>query len=426
MRRFLSFLLGNWPLKIGAIALATILYGSVVISENVRTWPGEVPIEVLNPPPNAAVLDVLGNVTSIRYRAPVDAASQLTNGSFRASVDLANVRAQPGGATVDVDVSLFAIDQRVTIVDFNPPAVRVRIDTLQTSSIPVTVDYGIVPSGFKIGPPQVTPKNVTVTGASSRVARIQTITARVTIDASGISIDQDAPVVALDEQGSEVPGLRIEPSRVHVGISVARDLANATVPVIPAIIGPPASGYQVTAVTVDPVAVGVGGEATAVAQLSHLDTEAIELAGRTSSFATQVAIVAPAGITINGQATVRVSVTIGVSTVSRTFELGLEVAGAARQDLLYELSRPSVLVTLSGPATAIDGLDPTQLHATVGVASLEVGSHAVAVSFVAPADVTLVLISPPSVDVTVRLVPRSSPSPSESPIAPSLAPTAVP
>jgi YbbR domain-containing protein len=425
VRRFFSFLVGNWPLKIGAIALATILYGSVVISENVRTWPGEVPIEVLNPPPSAAVLDVLGNVTSIRYRAPVDAASQLTNGSFRASVDLANIKAQPGGATVDVDVILFAIDQRVTIVDFNPPTVRVRIDTLQTSPIPVTVDYGIVPRGFTIGQPQVTPKNVTVTGASSRVARIQSITARVTIDASGISIDQDAPVVALDEQGSEVPGLRIDPSRVHVGISVARDLANATVPVIPAIIGPPASGYEVKAVTVDPVAVGVGGEATAVAQLSHLDTEAIDLAGKTSSFATQVAIVAPAGITINGQSTVRVSVSIGVSTVSRTFELGLEATGA-REDLLYELSRPSVLVTLSGPATTVDGLDATQLHATVGVASLEVGSHAVTVNFVAPEDVTLGTISPPSVDVTVRLAPRSSPSPSESPVAPSLAPTVVP
>ena len=44
MRRFFSFLVGNWPLKLGAIALATVLYGGVVISENVRTWGGQVPI----------------------------------------------------------------------------------------------------------------------------------------------------------------------------------------------------------------------------------------------------------------------------------------------------------------------------------------------------------------------------------------------
>jgi YbbR domain-containing protein len=424
VKRFLSFLVGNWPLKIGAIALATILYGGVVFSENVRTWAGEVPIEVLNPPPNAAVLDVLGNVTNIRFRAPVEAASQLTNGSFRASVDLANVRAQPGGVTVDAAVNLFAIDQRVTIVDYNPTAVRVRIDPLKTSTLPVTVDSGIVPQGFSVGLPQVTPKTVDVTGASSRVARIQTITARVTIDASGISVDQEAPLVALDEQGGEVPGLRIEPARVHIRITVARDLANATVPVVPAIIGPPPAGYELRGVTVDPVAVGVGGESQAVALLSRLDTEAVDITGRTSSFATQVAIVTPVGITINGQATVRVSVSIGISKVSRTFELGLEPTGVGA-DLLYDLSRPSVLVVLSGPATIIDGIDPAQLHATVDVGALEVGSHLVTVRFVTPADVTLVSISPSSVDVAVQVVPRSSPSPSESPLA-SLAPSTVP
>ena len=39
--------------------------------------------------------------------------------------------------------------------------------------------------------------------------------------------------MALDEQGGEVPGLRIEPARATVRISVARDLANATLPVVP-------------------------------------------------------------------------------------------------------------------------------------------------------------------------------------------------
>ncbi len=414
MRRFFSFLVRNWPLKLGAIALATILYGGVVISESVRTWPGDVPIEVLNPPPNAAVLNLPGNVTSIRYRAPVDVASQLTGGSFYASVDLSHLTAQPGGTIVDVAVKVFAIDSRVTVLDYSPLAVRMKIDPLETASFPVTADFGIVPKGFTAGAPQVTPNRVTVTGASSRIASIHTVTARVTVDASGIDVNQEAALVALDEQGNQVPGLRIQPDRAQVRISIARDLASATVPVIPTILGPPETGYEVTAVTVDPVAVGVGGEATAVAQLPRLDTAPIDLAGRTSSFATSVAIVAPPGITINGQATVRVSITIAPTTASRTFEVGLETPGA-KADLIYELSRPSVLVTLSGPTPVIDALDPTQFHATLGVATLDVGSHIVTVGFVTPPDVTLVSISPPIVDVAVRLVPRS-PSPSESPL----------
>ncbi len=67
MRRFFAFFVRNWPLKLGAVALATVLYGGVVLSENTRTWPGQVPIDVLNPPAGAAVLDVL----RLRHGHPV-------------------------------------------------------------------------------------------------------------------------------------------------------------------------------------------------------------------------------------------------------------------------------------------------------------------------------------------------------------------
>jgi YbbR domain-containing protein len=414
VRRFFSFLVGNWPLKLGAIALATALYGGVVVSENARTWPGQVPIEVLNPPLKAAVLDVLGDVTGIRYRAPLEVASQLTNGSFKASVDLSNAVAQPGGAPVDVAVNVIAVDRRVTIIDYSPPTVRVRIDTLATRAFPVLVDFGLVPDGFSVDAPQITPDSVTVTGASSRVAGIHSITGRVTIDASGINVNQEAALVALDEQGNEVPGLQIEPARVRVRISVARDLANATLPVIPTLIGIPATSYEVKTVTVDPLTVEVGGETAIVTRLPGLNTVPIDVSGRNDSFVSQVAVVAPAGITIDGQATVRVSITIGVSTASRTYEVGLEPTPGGRPDFLYHLSLPSVLVRLSGPATTLDALDIAQLHALIPVDALDVGSHTVDVTFVAPPDTKLELVTPSSVDVLVSVVPGRSPSPSSS------------
>ncbi len=63
VRRLLDFVLRNWPLKLAAIGLATVLYAGVTLSGNERTWPGAVPIEVLDPPPGAAVLDLPGSVT---------------------------------------------------------------------------------------------------------------------------------------------------------------------------------------------------------------------------------------------------------------------------------------------------------------------------------------------------------------------------
>ena len=117
--------LRNWPLKLAAIGLATVLYAGVTLSGNERTWPGAVPIEVLDPPPGAAVLDLPGSVTSIRYRAPIEVASQLTNGSFLASIDLGDVTPTAGGPPVPVDVRVTAIDPRVQVIDFTPRSVNV-------------------------------------------------------------------------------------------------------------------------------------------------------------------------------------------------------------------------------------------------------------------------------------------------------------
>ena len=54
--------------------------------------------------------------------------------------------------------------------------------------------------------------------------------ARVAVDASGINIDQDVDLEAVDETGAVVPGVEVLPERAHVSIEVARQLAYATLP----------------------------------------------------------------------------------------------------------------------------------------------------------------------------------------------------
>ena len=212
VRRLLDFVLRNWPLKLAAIGLATVLYAGVTLSGNEHTWPGAVPIEVLDPPPGAAVLDLPGSVTSIRYRAPIEASSQLTNGSFLASIDLGNVTPTAGGPPVPVNVRVTAIDPRVQVIDFTPRSVNVRVDQVVSRPMSVTVDRGTVPDGLTLGAPQVSPATVLVRGASSRVAAVQSVVARVAVDASGLNVDQDVDLEATDETGAPVPGCGAHPA----------------------------------------------------------------------------------------------------------------------------------------------------------------------------------------------------------------------
>ncbi len=108
MKRALDFVIRNWPLKVGALALAMVLYASLVVSQNARAWPAQVPIEPLNQPAGAFLLEDPGVVTFIRLYAPPDVASQLSSQDFSATIDLAGQEASVGGTPVSVPVRVVA------------------------------------------------------------------------------------------------------------------------------------------------------------------------------------------------------------------------------------------------------------------------------------------------------------------------------
>ena len=225
---------GNWPLKLAALVLATVLYAGLALSESTRSWSGPVPIEVLRAPVGGALLEAPGVVDSIEFRAEQEVADQLTNDSFRASIDLSAVEPRAGAPPVTVPVDVFPVDPRVRVVSYSPPGVTVRLDLVVSRVRPVVIDPGPIPEGIELGPIVADPNQVTIRGASSRVQNVRTVEARFVVDASGINIDQDVALEAFDELGALVPGVEIDPPSVRVRADVARQLAYATVPVVAA------------------------------------------------------------------------------------------------------------------------------------------------------------------------------------------------
>ena len=46
MRRVLGIIVHNWPLKLAAIGLATLMYGGLALSQNTQTFQGVVPVRL--------------------------------------------------------------------------------------------------------------------------------------------------------------------------------------------------------------------------------------------------------------------------------------------------------------------------------------------------------------------------------------------
>ncbi len=380
MRRLLAIVVHNWPLKLAAVGLASLLYVGLVLAQNSKEWRGQVPIEVRNQPAGVVVPGGLQYVTSIRYFAPLDAAGRVTSESFTAWIDLSTATPDAANDAV-VRVNVSSPDPQIQAFDWTPRQISVHLDPLRTKVMPVTVDKGSVPPDLELREPVVDPAQISVSGTQSSVSQVVAVLARVRIDPAGLSIDQQVDLVAVDGLGEQVNQVRMEPTSVRVRIVIGNQLQSRSLPINPVVAGTPAAGSLPISVT------GATGDVTA-----------------------SVGLVLPPGIELLGVDRVTVTASVNATAGTRTFTAGPVLAGA-RDDRTYSLSTDQVLVTVGGASSALSTLTGETLVVTAEVGGLGLGVHAVQLKATLPAGLTLVAISPPTLTVTVGLPATPAPSP---------------
>jgi YbbR domain-containing protein len=405
--RFLRFVTRNWPLKVGAIALSTLLYGGLVLSQTTKEFPGSVPIETVNQASDVIVLSDLGTASQVRYVAPADLGLRVDSSSFRATVDLSGV--DPKGGPLPLTVRVTAVDPRVQVLDYQPRRIVVTLDRVSHKSVPVHAVLGTLPAGLTVGDPILDQTQAVVTGPESLLGKVTEAQARVTIDPSGIDVNRMIDLVAVDSEGNPVLPIDVMPTSVNVRVPVFTDRRTRTVPVSPVIIGTPAAGFEVASVTVDPVVVQVEGDANDLAGLDRADTVAVSVTGLSADLTTSVALQLPSGVQALGPATVSVTIRLRALTGTRTFDAGLIVIGA-RADLVYKLSTDRVLVTIGGSEADLDRLSGATLALTVNVSGLAAGSHQVTPTANLTTGLSLLGVSPSPITVTIS-TPPPSPTP---------------
>jgi YbbR domain-containing protein len=406
--RLLSLVVYNWPLKLAAIALATLLYAGLIVSQNAQTRDVGVAIQAVNQPPNTITIGSLGEVTEVRYFVSDNTNVPITSANFTATVDLANVQPGPGAQSVRVNVE--SADPRVRVISATPAFISVHLEKVEPKEVPVVVVPGTVPSGLAIQPPQASLRTATVRGAESDIARVSAVRATVTIDTSGIDIDADFPLTPIDELGEPVRGVEVDPATVHIAMQVFKDRRTATIPIVPTITGTPASGFEIASVSTSVPVVAVQGDPADLANVANARTAPVSVDGRSADVDETVAFDLPPGVTAVTPQTVQVHVTIRPITQSRSFTAGITLAGA-RSDRVYALSIQNVVVTVGGSPADLDRLSGSALALIANVGSLDVGSHPVTLSMTLPSGLTVVAISPATVTVTITAGAASSAAP---------------
>jgi len=406
--RIARLLFHNWPLKLAAIVLASMLYIGLVVAQSQQECTCNVPIDPVNQSDTMVLSSTLPTVTRIRYVSIGDASARASADSFRATIDLSGVGAGPTNVPVRVE----SVDSRFIVLGADPARVQVRLDPLKSKDVPVTVVTGPTPPNLDVRAPVFTPQTVKVTGPASVVDRITSARADVVIEPAGLVVDRDVDLVPVDELGNRVTPAKVEPSKAHVQIAVFSALKTRSLPINPDVVGAPADGYRVASVTVSPDVVGVEIDADQLATVVVVDTAPVSISGAIQDVEADVALAPPAGVLPLQTTTVHVAVRIVPILGTRTFDAGIVLTGA-RADLHYSLSVNDARATAGGPMADLERIDPATFILTAPVAGLGPGNHEVTLEANLPIGLSLVSIDPPRITVTISV--PSSPLPSAGP-----------
>ncbi|MFN8524504.1 MAG: CdaR family protein [Chloroflexota bacterium] len=380
-----------------------------------------VPIEVVNLPPGLVVVSE-NPLTQVRVRLPSEAWPGLSPASFRATADASNATA----GVNELNTSVESLSQQVRMVEPIPPRVNVALEEVTDRVTTVKLNIvGNVPFGYAYSAPRVSPENVTISGASSAVGRVDAVLVDLRLDAVTVSLNGTYAPRAVDARGELVRSVRVAPSTVNVDVPVAQQVAYKEVGVRPVTRGRLAPGYALQPVEVEPSTATVVGSPTTLRAVEYVETEPIDVGGLSSIAVRRVQVTPPQGLSLLQSQPVTVTLRVAPVVVSQTLRL-IPTASGLPPGLSLASEIPPVDVTISGPAPTLQTLSSRDFRVFVDLAGVRAGRNDLAPRVSLPAPFTLDKIEPPSVTVILREAPTPVASPSTGATGELILPQATP
>jgi YbbR domain-containing protein len=274
-----------------------------------------------------------------------------------------------------------------------------------TTNVPLQINH---PSEMVLTSPRVNALRVSVQGTYGALRQLdleQMDKWHVTL--SGNEEEQHT----FDPEAYNIPkGLRIVGIRPAVMLIDFEPKESRRVPVVASVEGEPADGYRLTGVDVEPKEVTVEGAASAVKAISEIQTQTILLAGRTQSSGLAVRLRSPPPNVIYADAPAQFQVSLSIEEKQGTLAItGRPVVVRGGDDgWIFEVSPPTVDVTLFGPQRLLTALDANTLVAYVDASNLDSGRrvlHTRPVQFEPAPGITVTEVKPARVTLARREKP---------------------
>lgn len=278
----------SWTVRILSLLIACGLWLYVMNEQNpftTRTF--TVPLGKQNLAEDMVVNDMPENV-KVKITGPRASVSSLAENTIQAYVDFSG--ASKGRNMYNV-VGITPVGE---VIDISPSLLQLFVDDLGKKTLEVEPRIvGIPNSGVTVGKMGVDPIRVEVTGASSRINEIDKVVVLVDISNKDKNFEDDAAVVAISKDGSEMYDMAIVPSRVHVSAAVVKQLITEEVKVNAVLSGNLPTGFTVDSITVTPQKVKLTAEPGILSKIAEIKTAPVVLDKLTGDIEVQMPLSIP-------------------------------------------------------------------------------------------------------------------------------------
>ena len=323
----MSWVTESWRLKLLALGLSVVMLGAVAFAQNPPTFKTLTVSAFQWTIPSGLIVINAPTKTTVRVNGLADTIQSMTADRLLATFDLSKV--SPGPA---VKVNLVVTPQLAGV-------------TVQNPSVPFVLDVDreiVVPLIVQVRPPRAAAGWV-VTKAEARCPNspcvihfdgpaswerdsigkanlnayvdLGSLVAADKFDIGNltVSLEQNGRPLDTANFSKTVPPSGLDVSGVGVHIEAKTAIISKQVVLIDSAPshGPP-TGYRVTAITIDPIAVVISGKADVLVNILNLILPAVDLSGRTSNFTFRVTIPYPNGVA-GSVATARVTYSISAN-----------------------------------------------------------------------------------------------------------------
>jgi len=398
-----------------AFILAVVVWVSAVVAADPNEeaiYPRAVNLELVGQDSSMLQTEQIPTQVRITLNAPRSIWGQLNVNPdlVRAWIDLSGLEKGEHILEVKTQVDITP----VRIVKVEPSEVKIKLEPLLTKTFDVQISITGDPAlGYRKGEPAIEPEIVTVSGPESLVNQVIEVGASLDISGANESIRRTLFVQARDQRGDEVTGITISPQSVGITqpINLQGGYRNVVVKVITT--GEVADGYWLTNISVNPPNVTVfSTNPRLVNELpGFVETNPLDITGLSDDVDIRATLDLPEGVTLAGEESVLVRLSIAAREGNLPISLPLEVVGLP-PEMIATFSPDEVEVLLSGPLPILNNLNPAGIRVSANLTGLEPGTYQVEpVVDLLPNQVRVEYILPETVEVTVELAPTPTPTP---------------